>query len=119
MSAYTDKQVEVMINEYGKGNTDVERKAIVDRLAVEMGKTSRSVIAKLVSVGHYIKKTSTKSNSGTAMKKDEYVNAIRIALGARDNELKSLGNATKVDLEVIMNQLRVINNKQELKALEG
>jgi len=53
------------------------------------------------------------------MKKDEYVNAIRIALGARDNELKSLGNATKVDLEVIMNQLRVINNKQELKALEG
>jgi hypothetical protein len=42
------------------------------------------------------------------------VEGIRIALGAGDHELKSLDNATKADLEVIMNQLRIINNMKEL-----
>ena len=114
MSAYTDTQVDIMIGEYGEGNTDAERKAIVDRLAVEMGKTSRSIIAKLVSVGVYIKKSTTKKTSATAMRKSEYVNAIRIVLGAKDGELKSLENATKADLSVIMDQLKAISNAREV-----
>ena len=113
--AYTDKQVETMIEAYGQGNTDTERKEIMEKLASAMGKTVASVRAKLVATGHYIKQTSKTSNSANVMKKDAYVNAIRIALGARDDELKSLGNTTKADLEVIMNQLRVINNMQELE----
>lgn len=113
--AYTDTQVADMIDAYGEGNTDVERKAIVDRLAVDMGKSSRSIIAKLVSIGVYIKKSTTKkSSAANTMRKGEYVNAIRIMLGAKDKELKSLDKATKADLEVIMNQLKTINNQQEL-----
>ena len=112
--AYTDQQVETMIEAYGQGNTDQERKEIMEKLANAMGKTVASVRAKLVATGHYIKQTSKSSTSANTMKKDAYVNAIRIALGAGDHELKSLGNATKADLEVIMNQLRIINNMQEL-----
>ena len=114
---YTENQVTSMIEAYGQGNTDEERKAIVDRLAVELGKTSRSIVAKLVSVGHYVKKT-TKLAGKTTKRKGEYVEAIRIALGARDNELKSLDNATKADLEVIMNQLRIINNIKEVNEMK-
>ncbi len=114
--AYTDKQVEVIIEAYGQGNTDQERKEIMEKLATTMGKTVGSIRAKLVAVGHYIKLSSTKSKEDTKSK-DDYVNAIRIAMGAGDHELKSLKNATKVDLEVIMNQLRVINNMQEVKEL--
>ena len=109
---YTDVQVDKMVSAYGEGNTDTERKAIVDRLATEMGKSSRSVIAKLVSIGVYIKKT--KVNSAATMRKNEYVTAIRIMLGARDNELKSHENATKADLSIIMDQLKTMSNAQEV-----
>ncbi len=114
--AYTDKQVEVMVEAYGAGNTDAERKEIMEKLAVTMGKTVGSIRAKLVAVGHYIKLTG-KTTKEAGMNKEQYVNAIRISIGARDNELKSLSNATKADLEVIMNQLRIINNTQEVKEL--
>jgi hypothetical protein len=114
--AYTDKQVEVMIETYGQGNTDSERKEIMEKLAVTLGKTVGSIRAKLVAVGHYIK-LSGKSTKDAGMNKEQYVSAIRIAIGARDNELQSLKNVTKVDLEVIMNQLRIINNMQEVKEL--
>jgi hypothetical protein len=112
---YTENEVKVMVKAYGEGNTDVERKEIVDQLAVSLGKTSRSIIAKLVSVGHYIKKTGRASVTNIK-RKSEYVNAIRITLGARDNQLKSLENATKADLEVIMDQLKVINNMKEVSS---
>lgn len=114
--AYTEKQVEVMIEAYGIGNTDTERKEIMEKLAVTLGKTVGSIRAKLVALGHYIKITSA-GTKDKGRSKDQYVSAIRIALGAGDNELKSLGNITKVDLEVIMDQLRIINNMQEIKEM--
>jgi hypothetical protein len=114
--AYTDKQVEVIIEAYGQGNTDAERKEIMEKLANTLGKTVGSIRAKLVAVGHYIKLTG-KTQGATVKRKSEFVQGIRIALGAGDHELKSLDNATKADLEVIMNQLRIINNIQEVKEL--
>jgi hypothetical protein len=112
--AYTEKQVEVMIETYGQGNTDAERKEIMEKLAVTLGKTVGSIRAKLVAVGHYIKLSGKSTSTATVKRKSEFVEGIRIALGAGDHELKSLDNATKADLEVIMNQLRIINNMKEL-----
>jgi len=112
--AYTDKQVEVMIEAYGLGNTDTERKEIMEKLALTLGKTVGSIRAKLVALGHYIKLSGKATSSANTKSKAEYVEAIRITLGAQDNELKSLANATKVDLEVIMTQLKTINNMKEL-----
>jgi|APSaa5957512622_1039677.scaffolds.fasta_scaffold79220_1 hypothetical protein len=106
---YTETQVNKMVTSYEEGTTDIERRAIVDVLAVEIGKSSRSIIAKLVSLGVYIKKTRN-TNTVSAMRKTEYVNAIRIMLGARDDQLKSLENSTKADLNIIMDQLKVLNN---------
>jgi len=115
--AYTEKQVEIIIEAYGQGNTDQERKEIMEQLAEKMGKTVGSIRAKLVAVGHYIKLSPKGKSTANVKRKSEYVEAIRIALGAGDHELKSLDNATKADLEVIMNQLRVINNMKEVKEL--
>jgi len=115
--AYTDKQVEVIIEAYGQGNTDAERKEIMEKLANTLGKTVGSIRAKLVAVGHYIKLSGKSTSTATVKRKSEFVQGIRIALGAGDHELKSLDNATKADLEVIMNQLRIINNIQEVKEL--
>jgi hypothetical protein len=109
---YTEAQIKTMVESYNKGNTYVERKAIIDRLAVEIGQSARSIIGKLGSLGIYKKKT--KSKTSTTLLKAELVNAVRISLGARDNELKSLSNATRSDLEVIMNQIRVLSNAREL-----
>ena len=113
--AYTDKQVEVMIEAYGQGNTDSERKVIMENLATTLGKTVGSIRSKLVAVGHYIKLSGKSASGATVQRKSEFVEAIRITLGAGSHELKSLENVTKVDLEVIMKQLKVINNMQELK----
>jgi tRNA U34 2-thiouridine synthase MnmA/TrmU len=55
--AYTEKQVALMILAYENGNTDAERKTIMEGLAIELGKTVGSIRAKLVAVGHYIKLT--------------------------------------------------------------
>ena len=52
---YTNEQVARMIKLYGEGNSDAERRAIIEKLAKEMGKTVGSIRAKLVAVGHYIK----------------------------------------------------------------
>lgn len=112
--AYTEKQVEILIETYGQGNTDQERKEIMEKLALAMGKTVGSIRAKLVALGHYIKLSSKGKSTANVKRKSEFVDGIRIALGAGDHELKSLDNATKADLEVIMNQLRVINNMKEL-----
>jgi len=115
--AYTDKQVEVMIEAYGQGNTDADRKVIMEKLANTLGKTVNSIRAKLVASGHYIKMTGRGKSAVNTKLKSDYVEGIRIALGAGDHELKSLDNVTKVDLEVIMNQLRIINNMKEIKEL--
>jgi len=117
--AYTEKQATTMIEAYGQGNTDAERKEIMEKLADAMGKTVNSIRAKLVASGHYIKQSGKTKSTANVKRKSEFVQGIRIALGAGDHELKSLDNATKADLEVIMNQLRVINNMQELKAEES
>jgi len=113
MSAYTDDQVTSMVEAYGEGNTEAERTTIVARLAEDMGKTTRSIISKLSSLGVYIPKAKKKA-SATTMRKGEYVNAIRIMLGARDDQLKSMDKMTKVDLEVVMEMLKGINNRQEV-----
>jgi tRNA U34 2-thiouridine synthase MnmA/TrmU len=101
--AYTEKQVALMILAYENGNTDAERKTIMEGLAIELGKTVGSIRAKLVAVGHYIKLTpKTIENKNVESKSD-------ICMGIRDllnEELRSLSNLTKIDLEVLRKNLK-------------
>ena len=106
---YTNEQVAHMIKVYGEGNSDTERRAIIEVLAKEMGKTVGSIRAKLVAVGHYIK-LSTKIAKPKQVSKDELVVQIQTFLGIEG--LSSLKNATKVDLETILERLQVVSNIQ-------
>lgn len=106
---YTNEQVARMIKLYGEGNSDAERRTVIDSLAREMGKTVGSIRAKLVAVGHYIK-LSTKIAKPKQVSKDELVVDIQTFLGIEG--LSSLKNATKVDLEVILERLQVVSNIQ-------
>ena len=106
---YTNEQVARMIKLYGEGTSDTERRAVIDSLAREMGKTVGSIRAKLVAVGHYIK-LSTKVAKPKQVSKDELVADIQTFLGIEG--LSSLKNATKVDLEIILERLQVVSNIQ-------
>ena len=113
---YTNEQVAQMIKLYGEGNSDAERRAIIEKLAREMGKTVGSIRAKLVAVGHYIK-LSTKIAKPKQVSKDELVVQIQTFLGIEG--LNSLKNATKVDLEVILDRLQVVSNIQADPLIAG
>jgi len=113
---YTNEQVAQMIKLYGEGNSDAERRAIIEKLAKEMGKTVGSIRAKLVAVGHYIK-LSTKTAKPKQVSKDELVVQIQTFLGIEG--LSSLKNATKVDLEVILDRLQVVSNIQSDPLIAG
>ncbi len=113
---YTNEQVAQMIKLYGEGNSDAERRAIIEKLAIEMGKTVGSIRAKLVAVGHYIK-LSTKIAKPKQVSKDELVVQIQTFLGIEG--LNSLKNATKVDLEVILDRLQVVSNIQADPLIAG
>jgi hypothetical protein len=100
---YTNEQVARMIKLYGEGNSDAERRVVIDTLAIEMGKTVGSIRAKLVAVGHYIK-LSGKTAKPKQISKDELVADIQTRLGI--DELSSLKNATKVDLESLLVRIK-------------
>ena len=104
---YTNEQVAQMIKLYGEGNSDAERRAIIEKLAIEMGKTVGSIRAKLVAVGHYIK-LSTKIAKPKQVSKDELVVQIQTFLGIEG--LSSLKNATKVDLVYYIQEVTEVTN---------
>jgi|JMBY01.1.fsa_nt_gi hypothetical protein len=110
MVNYTKEQVKELVVTYGETPT----KATVEKLASGMGKSVRSIISKLATEGVYqkVKKASSKP---IAVKKAALVNVIRIMMNARDNQFKSFENASKADLEAMVDLLRDLNNQYELK----
>jgi len=90
---YTEAQVATIVEEYSSKPSRVT----VERLAKEMGKTNRSIIAKLSREGVYIApKPATKSGL-PIVRKSDIVKRIEVALG-RDIEAPSLIKVTKLDL---------------------
>ena len=71
-------------------------------LADEMGKTARSIIAKLSSLGVYKKiERKTKTGNTVISKKD----LVRIINAHFENEFSSLVKATKTDLQKLVDNL--------------
>ena len=89
---YTDKMVKHMVSEYKTNPT----RATVDALAVEFGKSVRSVIAKLSREGVYVaQQRQTKSGEPVVRKAD----IVAMLENHLDLELPSLVKASKTDLE--------------------
>ena len=97
---YTKEQEARLMAEYAtKEGTNQE---FVTSVAGEMGKTVKSVIAKLVSLGVYKTEKRTAKNGAPIVTKAELVSQIEAHFGF---EVPSLVKATKTDLQHLADNL--------------
>lgn len=94
---YTAAQTAKMVADY----TANPGKETVEAIAAEMGKTVRSVIAKLSREKAYIKAERTTKTGEPIAKKDETADAIGAVLGLTEAEVTSLTKANKTALKKI------------------
>ena len=95
---YTDEMVVSMVEQY----TATPTRATVDALAMEFGKSARSVIAKLSREGVYVAQKPTTKSGAPIVKKSELVEQIEGHLGI---SVPSLAKATKTDLDSLVQSL--------------
>lgn len=88
---YTPEQTAQMVADYQAGVTTAA-------LAEKMGKTVRSIVAKLSREGVYTKKEYTTKTGEKAVKKDAHADAIGAVLKMTEAEIESLTKANKTAL---------------------
>lgn len=91
---YTPEQVTKMVTEYQSGTT-------VESIAETLGKSVRSVVAKLSREGVYVAKTYVSKSGEPVAKKDMVADAIGNVLGLTEAETESLTKANKTALSKI------------------
>jgi len=95
---YTPEQTAQMVADYQAGVT-------VETLANTLGKTVRSVVAKLSREGVYQKKEYKTKTGETVVKKDAHADAIGAILQLPENDIESLTKANKSALRAIFTAL--------------
>ena len=95
---YTPEQTAQMVLDYSNGTT-------VEAIAEKMGKTVRSVVAKLSREKVYIAKTYVSKTGAPVVKKDAHADAIGAILKMTESEIESLTKANKTALEKIFSAL--------------
>ena len=95
---YTPEQEASMIADYQAGVT-------VEAIALTLGKTVRSVVAKLSRSKVYTAKTYVSKSGEAVVKKDELADKIGSFLGASEAEIESLTKVNKTMLKLIMEAL--------------
>ena len=88
---YTAEQTAAMVADYTAGVT-------VEKIAEAMGKTTRSVIAKLSREKVYVAKTYVSKTGAPGVKKDATADAIGAVLALTEAEIESLTKANKTAL---------------------
>jgi hypothetical protein len=91
---YTPEQTVSMVSEYLAGVT-------AEQIALSMGKSVRSVVAKLSREKVYVAKTYTTKTGDTVAKKDAVADAIGAVLKLTEAETESLTKANKTALAKI------------------
>lgn len=91
---YTPEMTAKMVADYAAGVT-------VEAIASELGKTVRSVVAKLSREKVYQAKTYTTKTGEAVVKKDAHADFIGEALGLTEADTESLTKANKVALAKI------------------
>ena len=94
---YTPEQTAKMVADYSA----TPSKATVEAIAAEMGKTVRSVIAKLSREKVYVAAERTTKTGEKIVKKDETADAIGAVLNLTEAETESLTKANKTALAKI------------------
>lgn len=95
---YTPEQTEKMVADYNAG-------ASVETLAQELGKSVRSIVAKLSREGVYKKKEYKTKTGEKVIKKDAHADAIGAILKLPENDIESLTKANKSALKAIFDAL--------------
>ena len=96
---YTPEQTAKMVADYQAGIS-------VDTLAQELGKTVRSIVAKLSREKVYQAKTYVSKTGEAPIKKDVHADFIGMALGLTEADTESLTKANKVALAKIADFIR-------------
>ena len=91
---YTPEQTVQMVADYQSGIT-------VETIAESMGKTVRSVIAKLSREGVYQRKAYVSKTGEKPVKKDTVADAIGAILRLTESEIESLAKANKSALQKV------------------
>ena len=91
---YTPEQTVKMVADYQAGVT-------VETIANELGKTVRSIVAKLSREKVYIAKTYVSKTGEAVIKKDTVADYIGEALGLSEADTESLTKANKTALKMI------------------
>jgi hypothetical protein len=95
---YTPEQTAQMVADYAGGVT-------VESIAESLGKTVRSVVAKLSREGVYKKKEYVSKTGEKPVKKDAHADAIGAILQLSEGEVDSLTKANKSALKTIFEAL--------------
>jgi len=106
---YTDEQTTFAVNMYTGGTA-------VEKIAEMLGKTTRSVIAKLVSEGVYKANDRTKSVRVT---KAEMVATLEQAAGVEAGAFKSFEKADKAALHEMASTFMALRQAYDIVAAEG
>ena len=97
---YTPEQTKAILDAYSEGNG-----LTVEAIAEKMGKSVRSITAKLSREGVYKKKEYKTKNGEAVVKKDAHADAIGAILGLPENDIESLTKANKSALKAIFEAL--------------
>ena len=95
---YTPEQTAQIISDYQSGLS-------VENIAENLGKTVRSIVAKLSREKVYIKKEYKSKTGESVIKKDTHADAIGAILRLPENDIESLTKANKNALKVIFEAL--------------
>ena len=95
---YTPEQTAKMVADYQAGVT-------VETIAQALGKTVRSVVAKLSREGVYKRKEYKTKTGEAVVKKDAHADAIGAILRLPENDVESLTKANKSALKAIFEAL--------------
>jgi hypothetical protein len=96
---YTAEQTAKMVADYQAGTS-------VESIAESLGKTVRSVVAKLSREKVYVAKTYTTKTGEAVVKKDEFADFIAKALALSEADADSLTKANKTALAKIADFIR-------------
>ena len=91
---YTPEQTAKLVADYQAGVT-------VEAIATELGKTVRSIVAKLSREKVYVAKTYVSKTGEAVIKKDSVADYIGDALGLTEADTESLTKANKTALKMI------------------
>lgn len=91
---YTPEQTAKIVGDYAQGIT-------VEQIALELGKSVRSIVAKLSREKVYVAKTYTTKTGEAVVKKDAVADAIGAVLQLTEAEIESLTKANKTALSKI------------------